>query len=696
MRIRRLDLLRYGHFTDASIDLPQNSTDLHVIFGPNEAGKSTAMAAIEDLLFGIPTTSPRNFLHDYAAMRIGAILDFDGKSLEVRRRKGNKDTLLGANDLPLPAGDGVLAGPLGGVSREFFARMFALDHERLREGGRDIVAARDDVGQLLFAAGAGIAGLRGHLTEMAEEADGLWGARRSGRRKYAQAEERLKTAEALLRECTVTANKWQELKTAFESSDEACLALEREINEKSAELRKLTRIRRVYRNARKHVDIEEAIAALGAVTILPDDASTLLDAAARNDEAAATRLAALTEQLETLRTEQAPLTYDDALLQREQDIAHLHERRIQVRAGKADLPKRRVELAGAEAAIRRLANDLDWQDKDIDQIIAGIPARSKVTGLRSLLSRRGALLAAVENAGLAVQEALGNVSDLESQIAASRDAIDTAALVAAIKVAGNAGDFAARATSATRERDAVDSTIRQRLQGLNPAPRDEDALVAMSVAPLEAVRQHRDAQRDLDRRIQATKDRTQTARQDLTRLQSAYQRMISEEKVVSPDDLTHAREHRERGWSIIRRRYIEGENVTEAEVHGFSQDKDLSQAYEAAVLQADFLADRRFEKAENAARLVVMSRQIGEQQDVLSSLTEEQDRLVAEQTALAATWIEMWKLSGVNPLTPDAMLEFLTARRELLESFRKRDAAQREIDLHQRDEAAAKNRYAIS
>src|ERR1700742_2875069 len=103
MRIQRLDLLRYGHFTDASIDLRMGNTDLHVIFGPNEAGKSTAMAAIEDVLFGIPTTSPRNFLHDYAAMRIGAILDFDGKALEVRRRKGNKDTLLGANDLPLPA-----------------------------------------------------------------------------------------------------------------------------------------------------------------------------------------------------------------------------------------------------------------------------------------------------------------------------------------------------------------------------------------------------------------------------------------------------------------------------------------------------------------------------------------------------------------------------------------------------------------
>jgi uncharacterized protein YhaN len=53
MRIRRLDLLKYGHFTNAGFDLPQHAPDFHMVFGLNEAGKSTALRAIEDLLFGI-------------------------------------------------------------------------------------------------------------------------------------------------------------------------------------------------------------------------------------------------------------------------------------------------------------------------------------------------------------------------------------------------------------------------------------------------------------------------------------------------------------------------------------------------------------------------------------------------------------------------------------------------------------------
>ena len=222
MRIRRLDLLRYGRFTDVLLELPARNPDIHIIFGPNEAGKSTALSAIEDLLFGIPRNSPFNFLHDYSSMRIGAVLEKDGETLEVRRRKGNKDTLLTPDENPTPTGDGALASFLAGADRSFCVRMFSLDHERLRQGGREILKAQDEVGQMLFSAGAGIAGLGERLRALDEEADALWAPRRAVRRKYYQADERLLAATRALREHTVTARRWQELKRGFESVQEAC------------------------------------------------------------------------------------------------------------------------------------------------------------------------------------------------------------------------------------------------------------------------------------------------------------------------------------------------------------------------------------------------------------------------------------------------------------------------------------------
>jgi uncharacterized protein YhaN len=205
MRIQRLDLLRYGHFTDVSLELPDGQHDFHILFGPNEAGKSTVLSAIEDLLFGIPHNSPFNFRHDYSSMRIGSVLTRDGDMLEVRRRKGRQDTLLTPDEVPLPAGDRVLSPFLAGVDRAFFTRMFSLDHVRLRQGGQEILESQDEVGQVLFSAGAGIAGMREILRNLKDEADNLWGARRAARRRYFQAEDRLNEATDLLRGSTVTA-----------------------------------------------------------------------------------------------------------------------------------------------------------------------------------------------------------------------------------------------------------------------------------------------------------------------------------------------------------------------------------------------------------------------------------------------------------------------------------------------------------
>jgi uncharacterized protein YhaN len=249
MRIRRLDLLRYGHFTNADFDLPAHRPDFHMVYGLNEAGKSTALSAIEDLLFGIPHNTPHNFLHDYGSLRVGALVEADERSLEFRRRKGNRDTLMTCNDAPMPAGEAALGAFLGGADRRFFTRMFCLDHARLRQGGREILEAQDDVGQILYSAAAGIVGLREQIGKMNDEANALW-ARRASQRKYNLADERLKAAEHAVREHTVTASQWHDLRNALEAANVAYGDIDLDIQTKSAEARKLTRIRRVCRHVR--------------------------------------------------------------------------------------------------------------------------------------------------------------------------------------------------------------------------------------------------------------------------------------------------------------------------------------------------------------------------------------------------------------------------------------------------------------
>ena len=180
MRFAQLDLLKYGRFEDRHLQFPEQPTDLHMVFGPNEAGKSTTMAAVSDLLFGFPHVTPYDFRFDKQLLRVGARLQADGWELSFRRKKGRTGTLLDVQDRVLD--DGALAAMLAGYSTDSFQRMFSLDHTRLRDGGRAILAAKDDIGQAIFAAGSGLVGVSAVLESLEEEAKQIWTKRAGDRR----------------------------------------------------------------------------------------------------------------------------------------------------------------------------------------------------------------------------------------------------------------------------------------------------------------------------------------------------------------------------------------------------------------------------------------------------------------------------------------------------------------------------------
>src|SRR5690606_811141 len=106
----------------------------------------------------------------------------EGRTLTVRRRKGNRNTLLDEHDAPLA--EAALTALLGGADRAFFERMFSLDHESLVVGGQQLLDAKDDLGRMLFQASGGLSRFGAVLEALESEADALWGARRSDRRAY--------------------------------------------------------------------------------------------------------------------------------------------------------------------------------------------------------------------------------------------------------------------------------------------------------------------------------------------------------------------------------------------------------------------------------------------------------------------------------------------------------------------------------
>ena len=174
MRIDCIDLIRFGHFVNRKIEFPPTKPDYYVIYGDNEAGKSTLLRGISALFFGVPARTPDVHSCKSSELRIGATISDCEKTFSFRRRKGTSGTLLTLDEAQIE--DNALSPFLRELDRERFEQFFGLNHERLREGGEELLLGKGDIGSALFQA-SGLLDLRNLLDGLDGEAKELFSAK---------------------------------------------------------------------------------------------------------------------------------------------------------------------------------------------------------------------------------------------------------------------------------------------------------------------------------------------------------------------------------------------------------------------------------------------------------------------------------------------------------------------------------------
>ena len=153
MKIQKLDLKKFGPFAEKSLDFSLAENRLTIVFGPNEAGKSSSLRGLRQLLYGIPS---RDFIYAAKDLRLGGhLLHSDGTDLKITRRKGKSQALRDEFD-KTALDESVLHRFLGGLAQNHFESMFGIDHSDLIAGGQALFSGKGELGQILFSAGAGI------------------------------------------------------------------------------------------------------------------------------------------------------------------------------------------------------------------------------------------------------------------------------------------------------------------------------------------------------------------------------------------------------------------------------------------------------------------------------------------------------------------------------------------------------------
>ncbi|MER8456482.1 AAA family ATPase [Mesorhizobium sp. M0965] len=393
MRLRRLDLIRYGKFTDGTIEFgprPESGPDFHIVFGLNEAGKSTALSGYLDLLFGIEERSRYNFLHEYSAMRIGGVLELAGTEHTFTRTKQRTNSLL--NAMEQPVSEVAIAAHLAGLSRDAYETMFSLDDETLEAGGKSILESRGDLGKLLFTASAGLGHASDMLSALETEADGLY-------RKQAHGTE-LALLKKRLAELKSRRDAIDTLASTFESLEaehlDAAEKYDRSIAERSLLSARLDTIARYLRAMPILADIRRKAAQLAE---MPDIASPLrtwtgtVTGLIDDDASLRTWLSGNIDDAERVTMKIGSVDVDEAILAMSERVRALADRKVRHVSAGLDLPSRRTELQILDSAVANCLAALG-RSSEADPAALLLPAAT-VGAVRAMLEERSGITTGV-------------------------------------------------------------------------------------------------------------------------------------------------------------------------------------------------------------------------------------------------------------------------------------------------------------
>ncbi|MGQ0565072.1 MAG: AAA family ATPase [Gemmobacter sp.] len=653
MRLSRLDLVRYGRFTGGALDFGERGVpDLHVVYGANEAGKSTALNAWLDLLFGIEMRTGYGFLHGYDAMQVAGRIEMGDRVLALVRTKGSRNTL--RDDAGQVLADDLPRALLGGMDRRALREMFSLDDETLEAGGNSILDSEGEAGQLLFASGAGLAGFAPALAELRKTPDPFFKAPRSG--ALTEMKSRLAALEEDRTRLDTDARGWKRLVQARDAAQGAWDAAELARTEAAVRLKVAERQQAALPTLRALDAVEARLADLPDLPAPPEGWAEALVVLLRDRAAAEARLTTLVAQREGLVAEWAGLVPDPQVLSQRARIAAAAALRSGHDEAVKDLPARRDEAAGLALRIGAALERLGRAGADPGTVL---PGRAEVAALRALIEARSGVVQGVVRAGAEAVRARAEADRARGDVAGQEDAGGDAAPLALLvrRLQDEAPAMALQ--RATEAADAAQGVLDQRLRVLLPWS-GTGAELALLLPPAAQVVTGWKA-----RAAQAVQDLA-LALADLRRLDGVLAGALVPDTAAGTTLAAAAetRALREAAWAA----------------HRAALDGATAAAFEAAMRRDDAVAaglaeslseGRRRAEAEVARAAVQRERQAAA--DRLAAL-DDADRALQAEIAAALAAI------GLPPMPPEVLDAWLARRLAAVEAWDAVRAAGRGVE----------------
>lgn len=613
MRLRVLNLDLFGHFAGKSYDFGAagpDTPDFHIIYGPNEAGKTTTMEAYLRLLYGFDAREAYDFQHQRKNLQVSGSFETAQGDLSLTRLPTRNASLTDAHGAPLP--EAAIAAHLGGLGADDYRNLLCLDDDTIERGGEEIANSKGDIGRLLFSAAAGVSDLTAVLDGVDADANALF-LKRSSKTQMAQLKKELAEVTARIKVQDVPASAYRKLRLELA----AATGTENEISaERNALMEQLAQIK-AQQNAlpllHKLDQLDNALAAMPDypthLDTSPEDLVQLLSA----QNQATHDITRLTQAQDVLKAALAQVDVQPRQRGLGQDLEPLRTLHIRYESNAMDLPRRIRTLAEVKADMQHAAAALGATCAP-EQLVVTQATLSELETARDTmrttahdletalaeftrLSERVTLAErAVRNDTPADDTAIGEILD--------RFAIDTFAPTYAT----------ARQAISSARRDLATAVAALSIGGqdFNDVPNG-----ATSVTEIETIAQAHDA---LTRKITQTTDDLDQMRADHATLQAQITGLHDTGAIIDDAAAQAVRTMRDAAWNAHRT------DMTDA----------TADRFETALEKTDAAAAQRLAQASDLAQLRQLSQAFAQIAARIAQHEQRQSRLVSEHTDITA------------------------------------------------------------
>ncbi|MFS1512016.1 AAA family ATPase [Chengkuizengella sp. SCS-71B] len=386
MRIKQLQIEGFGIFNQRNFELNEPIT---LFYGHNEAGKSTTMGFIRNMLFGFPTRAYLQQRYEPVTGGVhGGFIQFEdesGENLRIERIHGKKDTIFVSDGSNLTEKE--MQQRLGGISQQLFQDLFAFGLSELQEIS---TLQSEEMSSYLFHSGMGI-----HANKIMEAEKKLIGEMEilfKPRGKNQLIINRLKSLETInnkLRENSGDIEKYNAHQQSLSRINDEIHSVELSINEKQNQLKWLNLCLKARDTWLRKQELNEELDRLPKFEHFPVDAKNRLEKIVEVQENLKIEKNRFISKKRKLEEEIQKLNTNKALIDSLPQLEMLNEQLGTYENEKSLTYELKIENEQLNERLQKSLRNINknWTVNQLKSFSTSIAARDKVHHFKTLLHK---------------------------------------------------------------------------------------------------------------------------------------------------------------------------------------------------------------------------------------------------------------------------------------------------------------------